>query len=408
MGRRLIEESFKCEEPYDFLCKAMQIFYLQTKACKDALEKNKEVCENILGLWEEADCIYWNAVGRSDILGASKGYENCINVGKNAVRIFSPETLSIKAYRKPVLVTISGSGSTQQPLSIAKRAKKEGVPLVSITANENGELAKLSDPETTLLVPTHLYPSRLSNYWFAQLFQPSEVVKEASKLAPLGSAFEYGAFLTVNFLFLKSQGSTYLEDVVRCFEQLFHELWEKREFYAKFLDSIASSNHVRAVGSVYSSRIAESFCMRLQQLGAGLEPRLEAFSLRSDKPRPYLKEKTTMVGISGRGSLKESFYTLEELMYAKSLREKNRLKEVRIWGVTYTPQSDLEKVCDECLLVKNLKSYPISPDGEKEIRVWDPYILALTDSCIPAIAAKRGINTEFLEEHLRKHHSIFD
>ena len=124
---------------------------------------DEELIERICNILLSSQSIFVYGVGRSGIIGRTFTMR-LVQLGLKAY--FVGETITPVVGNKDVVILISGTGETQGTLLVAQISKRVNAKVVSITAERESPLSKISD--FTILLK----------------------VNKSSDLAPLGTLFE--------------------------------------------------------------------------------------------------------------------------------------------------------------------------------------------------------------------------
>ncbi len=125
-----------------------KIVYNIDKICQkvisyNGIEKFEEIVEKIY----EANTVYVYGVGNSGIV-AQDLCQKLLKLKKKTIYLIDSNFglfSSIIATPKDLVISISVSGKTKEPIISAKKAKKSGVKVVAITSDPLSELAKIAD-----------------------------------------------------------------------------------------------------------------------------------------------------------------------------------------------------------------------------------------------------------------------
>ncbi len=124
---------------------------------------DEELIERICNILLSSQSIFVYGVGRSGIIGRTFTMR-LVQLGLKAY--FVGETITPVVGNKDVVILISGTGETQGTLLVAQISKRVNAKVVSLTAEKESPLSKVSD--FTILLK----------------------VNKSSDLAPLGTLFE--------------------------------------------------------------------------------------------------------------------------------------------------------------------------------------------------------------------------
>jgi D-arabinose 5-phosphate isomerase GutQ len=291
-----------------------------------------------------------------------------------------------------LLVAISGSGSTQYTLEVAKVAKEGGSFIISLTSDQASPLAAISDK--IILIPG-ARKWKGSDYFVDSLLGTSK-----APLTPLGTLFELRSLLFLLSVISYIRGQELIESyrklvsLIKEFEppsdyyELLYEILPKASEYAKQKTTV--------LGEGLSGIVGRFFSTRLRHLSKGNAERLVYFWL--DKGSIAVRRDDLVFIISGSAS---EFFA--------NLAEKAKTKGAKVAVVTSFQDSRLSKVSDLTLAIpgrqivklKGLRSsyFPQDPTYS----VFELRTLFFLESFIHYVAEKENIS----ETDMKMMHSDF-
>ncbi len=291
-----------------------------------------------------------------------------------------------------LLIAISGSGSTQYTLEVARVAKEGGSFIISLTSDSNSPLALISNK--IILIPG-ARKWKDSDYFINNLLGTP-----TAPLTPLGTLFELRALLFLLSLVSYIRGEE-LTESYRKLIAIIKEFEPPSEYYEKLYEilpkaSAYAKQKTTVLGEGLSGIVGRFFSTRLRHLSKGNTERLVNFWL--DKGSVAVRHDDLVLIISGSAS--EFFATLAE---------KARTKGAKVATVTSFQDSKLAKVSDLTLVIpgrqifklKGLRSsyFPQDP----KYSAFELRTLFFLESFIHYVAEKENIS----ETDIKMMHSDF-
>lgn len=142
----------------------------------DSIEKFVEILENI---YKENKKVLVVGVGRSGLVGRAFAMR-LRHLGLHSYVL--GETITPPVEKGDVVVSISGSGSTQIVVAASEAAKKTGAAVVAITSYSDSPLANNAD--LVVYIPGRTKVAKMDDYFARQILGMHE------PLSPLGTLFE--------------------------------------------------------------------------------------------------------------------------------------------------------------------------------------------------------------------------
>lgn len=163
---------------------------------KELTENAKQISEKELEIFaekiKEAKRIFVAGAGRSGFV--ARAFSNrLMHLGMTVFFVGEPTTPAIQA--EDVLVVLSGSGETGSLVVMAKKAKKVGARVLTITIHQEATIGSLA--EASICIPGST--------------PKSQIADTASSIQPMGNAFEQMSWLVcdvVIMLLMKKTGET--------------------------------------------------------------------------------------------------------------------------------------------------------------------------------------------------------
>lgn len=144
--QRNASEIFEWASEYDKM--PSKLVYNIDKVCKDVISYNGiDKFKNVVDKIYRADTIYIYGVGNSGIV-AQDLCQKLLKLKKKTVYLIDSNFGLFSANMitsDDLVISISVSGKTKESIITAKKGKSLGAPVVAITGNSVGELAKTSD-----------------------------------------------------------------------------------------------------------------------------------------------------------------------------------------------------------------------------------------------------------------------
>ncbi|MEM2585403.1 MAG: 6-phospho-3-hexuloisomerase [Archaeoglobaceae archaeon] len=135
------------------------------------LKYDLEKVEEFLKILDEVKKVFLIGIGRSGFVARAFAMR-LMHLGYSSYVI--GETVTPRIESGDLLIAISGSGETGYVVAVAKKAKKIGAKVISLTSSPNSSLSKISD---------------------VVLILKNSFGKEVANLAPLGTLFEITAMI---------------------------------------------------------------------------------------------------------------------------------------------------------------------------------------------------------------------
>jgi 6-phospho-3-hexuloisomerase len=164
---------------------------------KQTLENIKKIdeeqVENVLKTLQSAKRVITVGMGRSAVVARDFAIR-LLQAGFNVLTIREDLiglTPVIKG-RDDVVVAISGSGETEEVITICKVAKEKGAKVIAVTSFPDSRLGKLADHI--------LYIGGRTKRWKYRDFLEREVEGEREPISPSGSLFEVSSIIVLEGL----------------------------------------------------------------------------------------------------------------------------------------------------------------------------------------------------------------
>ncbi len=154
----------------------------------EELREQPDSIENFTDILLNSERVFTCAKGRSELVTQYAG-TRLLHIGYEVFQVGYSYTPSI-GKKKDVLLCVSGSGKTKSVVNCAESAKKQKVPILSITSKPDSNLADISDEIIIIKGRT----KDIIEYEKRQLEKTKEPISY------LGSEFEFKAFACLELI----------------------------------------------------------------------------------------------------------------------------------------------------------------------------------------------------------------
>ena len=290
------------------------------------------------------------------------------------------------------LIAVSGSGSTEYTLEVARVAKDGGSFVTAITSNPESKLASLSDK--VIIVPG------APGWKEANYFERALLGEFSAPLTPLGTLFELRSLILLLSLISYLRGEE-LRSSYRSLINLIREFEPEKSYYSSLYRLLPKASKYAkrktiVLGEGLSGIVGRFFATRLRHLSKGESERLVNFWL--DKGTVAVKKNDLVLIISGSAS---EFFA--------GLAEKVKAKGAKIVTITSFSDSKLAKLSDltiavpgrEILKLRGLRSsyFPQDP----KYSAFELRALFFLESFVHYVAEREKIS----ERDIKMMHSDF-